>query len=208
MICAVVHLAKLPHVVALTSWGSSPLVIQSKSSHNLKLCWRLSYGLASTDCPIKRVVCVQYAGTNLSLPWTHLTVRNKRHAVFIFLCCQLASILNLQYHPLPFLPAATMAQVSFFDQFSDFQPDNVAVFSVEFNRLANARGWHTGSNTWRRNWARAIHSEFQRAYNTNTSRLANWQDLCAEVGISPMPPSITKCKKVVSCRLPLTWISF
>lgn len=44
--------------------------------------------------------------------------------------------------------------------------------------------------------AKKLVDDFNEAFGTDPHKLANWQSLCAEVGLKADLPSITQCKKV------------
>jgi hypothetical protein len=85
---------------------------------------------------------------------------------------------------------------SFFACFPGFTPDDTAPMEREFARLAKFMGWSGSVAAVYR--GQAYGAEFGRTYggDANASRLERWQALCAEVRISPVPQSITQCRKV------------
>ena len=95
---------------------------------------------------------------------------------------------------------ASASEPTYFSQFSTFTPDVDASFLTQFNALALNQGWTKKQKT--RHRAEAIQTEFDHVYGTDTTKLETWQALCREVGVSVVPGSITKCKKVC-LRLPL-----
>lgn len=95
-----------------------------------------------------------------------------------------------------------MAPLSYFDRFPGFTPNPHDSIASEFARLASHYGWQTGQKKWERQWTSCCRSEVTPPdRRSHESKLQAWQDLCAEVGIVPTPPSITKCKKV--CHPPV-----
>ncbi|KAF2102342.1 hypothetical protein NA57DRAFT_73775 [Rhizodiscina lignyota] len=87
--------------------------------------------------------------------------------------------------------------MSYFSHFPGFVPDPTTSFNDEFARLAQHQGWERRSNTWRQERGRAIQSEFSTQYGASAEKLAGWQALCNEVGIDPLPQSITQCRKAL-----------
>jgi hypothetical protein len=78
--------------------------------------------------------------------------------------------------------------------FSGFEPNPLASVSKEFNRLAHYMGWDFHERRERK--YEAYESEFNFFFLGHGSNLETWQNLCEEVGIDEVPPSITKCKAV------------
>jgi hypothetical protein len=93
------------------------------------------------------------------------------------------------------------SEPSYFSQFPDFTPKVDANFTAQFKALAISQGWSNKEKSKYR--VEAIQEEFDHLYGTDTSKLEKWQQLCREVGISDVPNSITKCKKVGSPTTPL-----
>lgn len=89
-----------------------------------------------------------------------------------------------------------MAVQEFFSQYPDFNHDPMAPLLVEFQRLSLHRGWKVGGRTYRQNRRKCFTQEFEHYYGQASDKLAGWQALCADVHISPLPSSITQCKKV------------
>ena len=69
-------------------------------------------------------------------------------------------------------------------------------FNSLFNRLAIKEGWSKNQRKKRRH--EAIAGEIDAIYGADTTKLEKWRELCRDIKIEPVPPSITKCKKV--CR--------
>lgn len=44
-----------------------------------------------------------------------------------------------------------------------------------------------------------IDAFFDNRYGTDFTKLEKWQMLCVDVGVEPVPPSKTKCRKVSIC---------
>ena len=89
----------------------------------------------------------------------------------------------------------------FFDKFANFIANPTKRVEEEFDRLARLEGWKKGSRRYRREWVRCSMSGFTAHYGTGAEKLVTWQDLCKDVAINPIPPTITQCKKVCSTRL-------
>jgi hypothetical protein len=63
-----------------------------------------------------------------------------------------------------------------------------------FNRLAIREGLSKKQRKERRGLA--IAGEIEGIYGKDGTKLENWQHLCRDVKIEPIPPSVTQCKKV------------
>ncbi|KAK7686019.1 hypothetical protein QCA50_010830 [Cerrena zonata] len=87
----------------------------------------------------------------------------------------------------------------FFAQFSDFDFDPSQHVTLEFNRLAESRQW--GKERRRAQYRQlqdALVGEFNHQYGRDEGKLAAWQALCEEVGIDPIPTTITQCRKALA----------
>ena len=85
---------------------------------------------------------------------------------------------------------------SFFAQYPQFNHDATAPLVAEFERLRLQRGWKMGGKKYRQSRQSCFVQEFDYYYgNGGSDRLAGWQALCDDVGISPVPLSIRQCKK-------------
>jgi hypothetical protein len=87
-----------------------------------------------------------------------------------------------------------------------FRPNPQAGVHKEFKRLAKVMGWTDEERRYRQ--GEAYESEFNFHYpDGGSDRLSTWRELCREVGIDPIPVSITQCKEVflsgslTSCHL-------
>ncbi|KAJ4365991.1 hypothetical protein N0V95_000368 [Ascochyta clinopodiicola] len=69
-------------------------------------------------------------------------------------------------------------------------------FNSLFKRLAIREGLSKTQRKKRRN--HAIAAEMDAAYGTDITKLEKWQELCRDVGIEPVPQSITQCRKALS----------
>lgn len=86
------------------------------------------------------------------------------------------------------------AALDWFSQFHEFTYDTTADVTSNFNRLATSR--KGGARLRAKWWVKCQNALFGSLYGTDTTKLAKWQSLCAEVGLSGSLPSINKCKKV------------
>ncbi|KAK7686006.1 hypothetical protein QCA50_010817 [Cerrena zonata] len=87
----------------------------------------------------------------------------------------------------------------FFTQFLGFDYDSSQHVTLEFNRLAESRQW--GQKTRRKHYRQlqeALVTEFNQQFGVDEGKLAAWHALCNEVGINPLPPSVTQCRKALS----------
>lgn len=87
---------------------------------------------------------------------------------------------------------------SFFSQYPEFDHDATAPLVAEFQRLSLQRGWKADGKKFRQNRQKCLAQEFEHHYGHTSNKLAGWQTLCADVYISPIPPSINQCKKALS----------
>ena len=90
---------------------------------------------------------------------------------------------------------------NYFDVFCSqgFVPDITADAMDEFGRLAKFQCWGKKSKEYhkQRNICLATLAEdFESHYGNDVTRLNQWQNLCSEVYVDPIPHSITQCKKV------------
>ncbi|KAI4093383.1 MAG: hypothetical protein LQ344_002971 [Seirophora lacunosa] len=92
-----------------------------------------------------------------------------------------------------------MSRSSFFDQFPNFRQRHNAPILDEFRRLAQQQGWKR--RTWQFNVNRreCLQAEYEYQFGSIEAgnKLAAWQGLCAELGLSANIPSIVKCKKAL-----------
>lgn len=83
----------------------------------------------------------------------------------------------------------------YFAAYPTFTPDPHTSLLGNFKRLARAQGWDKD----RRKNERQIYLTHQydiHLGSISTGKLQKWQGLCQELGVDPIPTSITKCKKV------------
>ncbi|KAH8732578.1 hypothetical protein GQ44DRAFT_697831 [Phaeosphaeriaceae sp. PMI808] len=96
-------------------------------------------------------------------------------------------------------PKSAFAPVSpFWLNFPGFVPDPKARFKAEFARLAGHQGW--GKKRKRKYEVEALSAEATAFYGTCETRLDHWHQLCEDVGIEPVPKSITQCRKALTSR--------
>jgi hypothetical protein len=89
-----------------------------------------------------------------------------------------------------------MPQSDFWSQFPQFTQDPTAPFKAEFGRLASFMGWIRRLDEHRDAWIDCTISELDFHLDFAGTRLVDWHSLCETMNILPLPPSITKCKKV------------
>jgi len=84
---------------------------------------------------------------------------------------------------------------SFFARFvpEGFTRNTNASFKEEFNQLGRHMGWSHAE--LRDNRALAATQEIEVYYGSSV-KLQGWQQLCEDVGITPIPTSVKTCKKV------------
>jgi hypothetical protein len=94
-------------------------------------------------------------------------------------------------------PAASVTSSSYFSSFlgSGFTPDPSSTLEDDFERLSLQEGWRPGSSERVAQWRRALESELEAQFG-EANKLESWQALCAELGVRPIPTSITQCRKV------------
>lgn len=88
---------------------------------------------------------------------------------------------------------------AFYAFYKDFTPDPLASLAANFDALALKRGWAPGGHTRtraHRHFRDAMIEQFNVTYGTDAGSLENWQNLCRVVGVTPVPESVTQCKKV------------
>lgn len=89
-----------------------------------------------------------------------------------------------------------MTESRFFTSFPAFKHNPTVPISEEFLRLAQQRGWKQGSATWRKQWRRCMNLEYDRLIGKRLVGLADWIELCWELGLGLEYTSITQCKRV------------
>ncbi|KAI0310461.1 hypothetical protein OF83DRAFT_1088352 [Amylostereum chailletii] len=90
---------------------------------------------------------------------------------------------------------------TFFDAYPTFTYDPSGSPIHEFGRMCQFFGWHNAYTTARKKaytaFRRALVDEFNAKFGTDANKLAPWRALCQTIGISPIPESVTKCKKAM-----------
>lgn len=107
------------------------------------------------------------------------------------------SILKI-YHPI-LRSADDESPVRYFHRFFTFTPDDAAPIRDEFRRLAKQMGWTRESTKYVQEQHAAFASELQYCVYGRYGRaatLSRVQSFCKDVGIDPVPASMTQCKKV------------
>ncbi|KAL8749954.1 MAG: hypothetical protein Q9184_006604 [Pyrenodesmia sp. 2 TL-2023] len=95
----------------------------------------------------------------------------------------------------------TMSQSSFFDRYPSFHQDHRAPILDEFRRLANQQCWFKKQHVWK--WEKhrkeCLREEFMFHFGSIEAgnKLAGWQGLCQELGVTGNISSIAKCKKAL-----------
>lgn len=92
-----------------------------------------------------------------------------------------------------------MTEQAYFNRFPSFVPNPQATLIANFRALAKSRRW--SGNRYkeeRKNYMIALADTHIGSIDTGSAadKLAGLQGLCGEVGISRIPTTITKCKKV------------
>ncbi|KAL9010363.1 MAG: hypothetical protein Q9173_004700 [Seirophora scorigena] len=92
-----------------------------------------------------------------------------------------------------------MSQSSFFDQFPNFRQRHDAPILDEFRRLAQRQGWKRRMWEFNVNRRECLQAEYEYHFGSIEAgnKLAGWQGLCAELGLSGNIPSIVQCKKAL-----------
>lgn len=95
-----------------------------------------------------------------------------------------------------------MAEQAYFNRFPDFERDPQAKLRDEFNQLAISEGWkkRNRSDTYkkeREEYVSALADTYIGSIERGgaVEKLAGLQGLCQDLRISPIPTSITQCKK-------------
>lgn len=93
---------------------------------------------------------------------------------------------------------ASNNQNNYLDRFPGFQRNPRRPVNEEFASLARFKQWRIDSNVYRREQILFLRAEFDlHLGNVEQGRkLVDWQALCHELRVNPIPGSITQCKKV------------
>ena len=110
-------------------------------------------------------------------------------------------LLYIQPPTLPHDIRTTMASThrnNYLDRFPGFQRDPRRPLNEEFASLASFQQWRIGSKVYRREHIRFLCAEFDLHLGIveQGRKLEDWQALCHELRVNPIPGSITQCKKV------------
>ena len=87
----------------------------------------------------------------------------------------------------------------YFSRFDDFDHDPQASLLAEFNRLALDQDWDKRQEAQERSKCLLAQAQVHiGSIETGGSeaKLGKFQDLCEELRVSPIPTSISQCKKV------------
>ncbi|KAL9004549.1 MAG: hypothetical protein Q9188_002643 [Gyalolechia gomerana] len=92
-----------------------------------------------------------------------------------------------------------MAQSTFFNQYPSFRQKQKAPILDEFYRLARKMGWERYTTHWKIQRRECLQAEFAFHFGSIEAgnKLAGWEGLCQELGVSGRLGSITKCKKAL-----------
>ena len=94
-----------------------------------------------------------------------------------------------------------MAEQAYFNRFQTFAPNPDATLIENFQQLAISRNWEETSTKFkkeRRSYMIALADTHLGSIDRGgaAEKLVALQALCVELGVSPVPTSITQCKKV------------
>ncbi|KAF2022400.1 hypothetical protein BU24DRAFT_488616 [Aaosphaeria arxii CBS 175.79] len=79
----------------------------------------------------------------------------------------------------------------------DNRSNRVPSLATEFKERAEYFGWSKRSQRYRSERIMFLVNKFEEFFDPDESNLTTWQNLCHEVGVSPVPSSITQCKKAL-----------
>lgn len=87
---------------------------------------------------------------------------------------------------------------NYFDRFPGFEPDPRQSLEEEFNRLARFKRWDRNSHKFARERKQffQLHFDMDLGMVDRSKKLEDWQALCRELRINPIPESIRQCKSV------------
>ena len=94
-----------------------------------------------------------------------------------------------------------MAEQAYFNRFPNFAPNSDATLIENFQQLAISRSWGKKSKKFkeeRRSYMLALAHTHLGSIDRGgpAEKLVSLQGLCEELGVSPVPTSITQCKNV------------
>lgn len=87
----------------------------------------------------------------------------------------------------------------FFALYHQFEYDPQQGSRTAYNHLVAFFGWQNDSNKERKareRFQKALVGRFEQLYGADENKLEVLQSLCSKIGISPIPSTITACKKV------------
>ncbi|KAL8967310.1 MAG: hypothetical protein Q9197_005500 [Variospora fuerteventurae] len=92
-----------------------------------------------------------------------------------------------------------MSQSFFFNGFPDFHQRHDAPILDEFRRLAKRQSWRMKDRDFKEIRRECLQAEFEYHFGgiEAGNKLAGWQGLCAELGLSHNIPSIKQCRKAL-----------
>ncbi len=94
-----------------------------------------------------------------------------------------------------------MAEQAYFRKFQGFQPDPQATLIENWENLVAWRGWKQDSKKYRKakkDYMKALAEDYIDSIEEGGApeKLAGLQGLCGDLNVSPIPTSITQCRKV------------
>lgn len=87
----------------------------------------------------------------------------------------------------------------FFALYNQFEHNPKEGSRTAYNRLVDFFGWEAGGKKERKAKERfqdALVAQFEQLYGADENKLDVLQTLCGKIGISPIPSTVTQCKKV------------
>ncbi|EKM75956.1 hypothetical protein AGABI1DRAFT_45540 [Agaricus bisporus var. burnettii JB137-S8] len=89
---------------------------------------------------------------------------------------------------------------AFFVQYPDFNYNPAASATKEFDRLSKFEGW--GKSSRRKKISKnafknGLVAQFNTSYGTDINDIANWHAIMTRLKITPLPDTVSACKKVV-----------
>lgn len=87
----------------------------------------------------------------------------------------------------------------FFSLYNQFDYDPQEASRTAYKRLVAFFGWKADSAKERKareRFEKALAARFEQLYGADENKLDVLQTLCGKIGISPIPSTVTQCKKV------------
>lgn len=87
----------------------------------------------------------------------------------------------------------------FFALYNQFEYNETEASRTAYNRLVAFFGWEADGKKERKakeRFQKALVAQFEQLYGADENKLDVLQTLCGKIGISPIPNTITSCKKV------------